>query len=134
MVTWQIGNKQAAFADREIDVQHSSRLRDFGERGPGGLNNQLFDAVQDGIREAGKRPAVGGGGMQQLGGHEERWAGGRRGGVGGGEEEELGGYLSNLWVGRQRGVGSEQIYQEGKKAGSTGVKHTEAPLRGLPLV
>jgi len=52
----------------------------------------------------------------------------------GGEEEEFGGYLSNLWVGHQRGVGSEQIYQEGKKAGSTGVKHTEAPLRGLPLV
>lgn len=73
------------------------------------MENQLFDAVQNGIRKAGKRPAVGGGSAEQLGGHEgdEREGGeeGERGGVGrregfdGGERGEFDGYLSEPWTG-----------------------------------
>lgn len=50
-----------------VDVQNRSGLREFGQRGPGALDNQLFDVVEDGVCKAGKRPAVGGGGAEQLG-------------------------------------------------------------------
>lgn len=38
------------------------------------MKNQLFDTVEDSVGKTGKGPAMGGGGIEQLKGHEGRWA------------------------------------------------------------
>jgi len=71
-VTGRIMHKRQHRPDHKIekkdDVQHHSGLREPGKGRPGSLEDQLFDVVENDVAEARKRPAMGGGGAEQLGG------------------------------------------------------------------